>query len=166
MELPLRILFLCTGNSCRSIMAEALANHLGEGRLRAWSAGSHPTGVVNPRALAVLRTHDVPVGEPVSRSWQAFGQTPLDLVITVCDAAVGESCPLWLGATPKVHWGLPDPARVEGDPDTVDAAFEATFRELRTRIEALLALPLDTQAQHALQRELEAIHRRSEDVVF
>jgi arsenate reductase len=160
MELPIRVLFLCTGNSCRSIMAEALANHLGAGRLRAWSAGSHPTGVVNPRALAVLRKHDVPAGEPVSRSWEVFEQTPLDLVITVCDAAAGESCPLWLGATPKAHWGLVDPATAEGTDETIDAAFEQSFHHIRRRLEALLALPLAELEPGELPPALNDIHNQ------
>lgn len=163
MELPLRILFLCTGNSCRSIMAEALANHLGEGRLRAWSAGSHPAGAVNPRALTVLQEHGVPVGEPVSRSWDAFEDVPLDLVITVCDAAAGESCPLWLGDTPKAHWGLPDPADVEGPEEAIEAAFENSFHRIRRRLEALLTLPLDELASAQLTAALDDIQRRLTD---
>ena len=160
MELPIRILFLCTGNSCRSIMAEALANHLGAGRLRAWSAGSHPAGAVHPRALAVLRKHDVPVGEPASRSWEVFEQTPLDLVITVCDAAAGESCPLWLGATPKAHWGLPDPAAAGGTEAAIEAAFEKSLHDIRLRLEALLALPLDELAPARLTAALSDIQNR------
>lgn len=164
MELPIRVLFLCTGNSCRSILAEALANQLGAGRLRAWSAGSHPTGAVHPRALAVLRKQDVPVGEPVSCSWDAFEQTPLDLVITVCDAAAGESCPLWLGETPKAHWGLPDPAAVEGPEEAIDAAFDNTFHRIRRRLDGLLALPLDELSPAQLTAGLGDIQRRMRDV--
>jgi arsenate reductase len=163
MELPIRVLFLCTGNSCRSIMAEAMANHLGEGRLRAHSAGSHPTGLVNPHALAVLREHDVPPGEPASRSWDEFEATPLDLVITVCDAAAGESCPLWLSETPKAYWGLPDPAMVEGSPATIAAAFEKTYHRIRRGLESLLALPLAELTPAQLTAALGDIQRRVQD---
>lgn len=165
MKPPLRLLFLCTGNSCRSIMAEALANQLGEGRLRAFSAGSTPAGRVNEHALAVLQRHCFHTEGLASESVEAHADTPLDAVITLCGDAA-DSCPVFAAPVLRVHWGLPDPARVQGDPETVDAAFEATFDELRIRIEALLALPLDTLAHHQLQEELETIHRRSEGVVF
>lgn len=164
MELPIRVLFLCTANSCRSIMAEALANHRGGGRLRAWSAGSHPSGLVNPDALAVLRKYEVPVGEPVSVSWDAYADIPLDLVITVCDAAAGESCPLWLGKTPRAHWGLPDPAAVAAPRDEIELAFDNTFHRIGRRLDALLALPLDELTPAELTAALGDIHRRMNDV--
>lgn len=160
MQEPLRILFICTGNSCRSILAEAMANHLGEGRLEARSAGSHPAGRVNPRALAVLQAHAVPLGEPESCSWDAFAATPLDLVVTVCDAAAGESCPLWLNETPRAHWGLPDPATVAGSDDAIERAFEHTFHRIRRRLDALLALPLDELTPAQLTAALGDIQRR------
>lgn len=159
MTLPVRILFLCTGNSCRSIIAEALANHLGQGRLEAYSAGSQPTGQVNPNALAVLARHDVPVGAPSSQSWDEYENEPLDLVITVCDAAAGESCPLWLGSASKAHWGVPDPAHATGTPEEIEAAFELTYRQMNSRIERLLALPLEALPANELKRELERIQK-------
>ena len=130
MELPLRMLFLCTGNSCRSIIAEALANQLGEGRLEAYSAGSHPTGRVNPH----------------------------DLIITVCDAAAGESCPVWLGDAVKAHWGVPDPADVT-DPELIEPAFERTFRQMERRLAALLRLPLEQMEPAELAAALGDIQR-------
>ncbi len=163
MEEPLRILFICTGNSCRSIMAEAMANHVGGGRVQAHSAGRHPAGTVNPRALAVLQKHDVPVGEPASCSWDAFEATPLDLVITVCDAAAGESCPLWLNETPRAHWGLPDPAIVAGSEEVIEVAFENTFQRIRRRLDALLGLPLHELNPAQLTAALGDIQRRMQD---
>ena len=106
MNTPLNVLFLCTGNSCRSIIGEALADHLGQGKLHGLSAGSMPTGKVNENALAVLSRHGVSVNNPGSKSMDDLEGERIDLVITVCDAAAGESCPVWLGDTPKVHWGL------------------------------------------------------------
>lgn len=158
MEWPLRILFLCTGNSCRSIIAEALANHLGSGRLEAVSAGSHPTGQVNPHALAVLERHGVPVDRPRSQPLDDFQETPLDLVITVCDAAAGESCPVWLGSAIKAHWGVPDPADVT-DPELIDPAFERTFRQMERRLQALLALPMERLSPAELAASLGDIQR-------
>lgn len=154
MQLPIRVLFLCTGNSCRSIIAEALANHLGEGRLQAFSAGSQPTGQVNPGALAVLERHGVPVSSPSSQSWSEYENVPLDLVVTVCDAAAGESCPLWLGDTIKAHWGIPDPAHVEGTDTEVRAAFERAYAQMKARIDTLLTLPLEALAPTRLRDAL------------
>lgn len=158
MQLPIRVLFLCTGNSCRSIIAEALANHLGAGALEAYSAGSRPTGQVNPHALAVLKRHDVPVGEPRSESLEAFEATPLDLVITVCDAAAGESCPVWLGDAIRAHWGVPDPAEVS-DPDLIESAFERTCRQMEQRLQSMLALPLERLSPAELSAALGDIQR-------
>lgn len=162
MKFPIRILFLCTGNSCRSIIAEALANHLGAGKLRAYSAGSQPTGQVNPNALAVLARHDVPVEAPSSQSWDEYENEPLDLVITVCDSAAGESCPLWLGNSVKVHWGVPDPAHATGAPAEIGAAFELTYRQMASRLERLLALPLEALSADELKHELERIQEEEE----
>ncbi len=114
MKLPLKVLFLCTGNSCRSILGEALANHLGEGRILARSAGSQPTGQVHPRALAVLERHGVPVDAPSSKSMDDLEGERFDVIVTVCDAAAGEACPVWLSDAAKAHWGIPDPALGEG----------------------------------------------------
>jgi arsenate reductase len=158
MELPVRILFLCTGNSCRSIIAEVLANQLGEGSLRAFSAGSDPTGEVNPRAIRVLEQHGFSAAGTSSKSWDAFRDSGFDVVISVCGNAE-QHCPVWLGRGIRVHWGLEDPAKVEGDPVRVDAAFQATYQALKTRIEAFAALPLMNYSHHDLKDELVSIHR-------
>lgn len=142
MKLPLRILFLCTGNSCRSVIAEALANHLGEGRLQAWSAGSFPTGQVNPNAIDVLNRHRVPLPPLKSESWDDYEGQPVDVVITVCDAAAGESCPVWMGDALKGHWGIADPAEASGTKEEVARVFDTAYMEMHARIDALLALPL------------------------
>jgi arsenate reductase len=164
MELPIRVLFLCTGNSCRSIIAESLANHLGnhqgDGKLVAFSAGSFPTGSVNPGALAVLARQDVPAGEPRSKSWDELADDDIHLAITVCDAAAGETCPVWMGGTLRAHWGVADPAHVQGDEDIIKRAFERTFNEMKERIEALLALPLEKMKPAELAAALGDIQRR------
>ncbi|WP_040296926.1 arsenate reductase ArsC [Alcanivorax hongdengensis] len=162
MNTPLNLLFLCTGNSCRSILGEALANHLGEGRLRGLSAGSQPTGQVNPNALAVLARHHVPAGEPSSKSMDDLEGEKVDLVITVCDAAAGEACPIWLGDTLKVHWGLPDPAHVTGTQEEIVGAFEATYQALHARLSALLALDLEERTPLGLVAAAQKLHRELE----
>jgi arsenate reductase len=154
---PLHVLVLCTGNSARSILGEALFNHLGAGRLRAFSAGSHPTGTVNPHALATLARHGLPAEGYSSKSWDALADTRIDLLVTVCDSAAGETCPLYLGPAVKVHWGLPDPAQVTGSPEVVEAAFEATYAALEQRIRKLLALPLETMSRTDLAEALQRI---------
>lgn len=159
MNLPLNVLVLCTGNSCRSIIGEALADHLGSGRLRGLSAGSHPTGAVNPGALAVLARHGIVPEAPSSQSMDDLEGESVDLVITVCDAAAGEACPLWLEPAPKVHWGLPDPAHVTGAPEAVEAAFEATFEALRERVSRLAVLDLEAMDAAELVAAAAAIHR-------
>lgn len=156
MKLPLKLLFLCTGNSCRSIIAEALADHLGAGRLHATSAGSRPAGKVHPGALAVLSRHEIPVSAPKSKSMDELEGREFDIVITVCDAAAGEACPVWLADTPKVHWGIPDPAAAA---DQTEQVFEATFQRLRRRIEAMLALDLELLDPAGLVGEFRRIHR-------
>ncbi|MEL7488227.1 MAG: arsenate reductase ArsC [Pseudomonadota bacterium] len=144
------ILFLCTGNSARSIMAEAYMNHAGHGRWRAYSAGSKPTGAPNPFAIETLGNHDIdPSGggdAPRSKSWDEFaadGAPALDVVVTVCDNAAAETCPVWParnGATPQtLHWGFPDPAAVDGDDDAKRTAFETVFKDIRARIDAFLS---------------------------
>lgn len=161
MKQPLKLLFLCTGNSCRSIIAEALANHLGAGRLVARSAGSHPTGRVNPHALAVLEKHAIPVRTPASKSMDDLQSEGFDAVITVCDAAAGEACPVWLADVSKGHWGIPDPAGVEGNEGEVEAVFESTYQRLRERVEALLALDLDSLTPLSLTVQLRKIHENA-----
>lgn len=130
-----RVLVLCTGNSCRSIMAEALINHLGEGRYSAVSAGSFPAGYVHPKSLETLQRHGIDVVEPRSKSWNEFAAQEFDLLITVCDQASNESCPVSLGNFRKLHWSTPDPAKAEGTEAEVDAAFEAAFEMLKARIQ-------------------------------
>ena len=140
---PLNVLVLCTGNSARSILGEALVSHLGRGRLRGYSAGSHPTGRVNPLALRVLAEHGIPTRTFYSKSWDEFSKpkaAKMDLVITVCDAAAEETCPWWPGAPLRVHWGLPDPAAAQGTEAQRLQAFRAVFDALKTRIERLVEL--------------------------
>lgn len=129
------VLVLCTGNSCRSIMAEALINHLGDGRLTAVSAGSFPAGYVHRKSLDTLKRHGVDAIEPRSKSWDEFSGQSFDYVITVCDEAAAESCPVFLGRCEKLHWSTPDPAKAEGSDNEIDRAFDAAFRMLRKRIE-------------------------------
>ncbi|MBL8687369.1 MAG: arsenate reductase ArsC [Alphaproteobacteria bacterium] len=137
-----RILVLCTGNSCRSIMAEALINHLGQGRMQAVSAGSHPAGSVHPQALATLQRHHIPLGTPSSKSWNVFAGQLFDKVITVCDAAANESCPIFTGPgqnpAQKLHWSIPDPANYNPLTGTKEASFDQVFDLLKKRIEILL----------------------------
>lgn len=165
-DTPIRVLFLCTGNSARSILAEALTNYLGEGRWRAASAGSHPTGRVNPNALEALRRHGVPAFGFASKSWDEFsgaGAPGFDVVITVCDNAAGESCPVWSGSPVVAHWGIADPASVDGDAAEVRAAFDRAYAELRRRIEALVALPAGELDADALRKALDSIHETVRD---
>jgi arsenate reductase (thioredoxin) len=157
-----RVLFLCTGNSARSILAEALLNHLGRGRFEAHSAGSHPTGRVHPLALATLDALAVPVQTPRSKSWEEFAAPdalPIDIVITVCDNAAGETCPLWTGRPVTAHWGVPDPAAVVGDEATRRTAFLDAALVLKRRVELLLALPA-ASFDGGGERELREIGRR------
>ncbi len=129
------VLVLCTGNSCRSIMAEAMINALGDGRYRARSAGSKPVGFVHPKSLETLKRHGIDVGDVRSKSWDEFAGEDFDLVITVCDQAAAEPCPVFFREQGKLHWSTPDPARAQGSDETVDAAFDEAFDQLRYRIE-------------------------------
>jgi arsenate reductase len=154
------VLFLCTGNSARSIIAEALLNALGGGRFRAYSAGSHPTGVVNPHAIELLRALGIPTAELRSKSWDEFSgpaAPALDFVFTVCDQAAGELCPLWPGQPMTAHWGIPDPAAVTGSEAQIERAFRDALQVLRRRIELFLALPLAAVDRLSLQRRIDAI---------
>lgn len=134
------VLFVCTHNRCRSILCEALTNHLAGGRLRAVSAGSQPAGAVHPDTLAALAARGIPTDGLESQSWDAFAGLDPDAVITVCDSAAGEQCPLWMGRAAKVHWGLPDPSKVEGAAEDRAAAFEAVIATIEGRLRRLLAL--------------------------
>jgi len=141
----MNVLFLCTGNSCRSILAEATFNHLAPADWRAMSAGSHPTGQVHPRALALLAREGIATDGAHSKSWDNLPATP-DIVVTVCASAAGETCPAYLGPVLRTHWGVDDPAHATGTDAEIDAAFMRQYRILRARIEAFLALPLQTLA--------------------
>ena len=138
----MNILFLCTGNSCRSILGEAVFNHLAPAGSKAMSAGSHPTGEVHPRSLALLAREGIATEDLHSKSWDNLPAIP-DIVVTVCSSAAGETCPAYLGPVLRTHWGVDDPARASGTDAEIDAAFDQAYRTLRTRIKAFLALPLD-----------------------
>lgn len=133
-----RVLVLCTGNSCRSVMAEALFNQLGNGGIEAVSAGSNPAGYVHPKSIEALKRHGINPGTPRSKSWDEFAGKSFDLVVTVCDAAAAESCPVFLGAVKKLHWSTPDPAKALGTDAEIDAAFDEAFNMLKEKIEAFL----------------------------
>jgi arsenate reductase len=157
---PLNVLFLCTGNSARSILAEAILNHDGEGRFRAYSAGSNPTGKVNPWAIHTLKTLGYPAEGYGSKSWSEFADGPeFDLIFTVCDGAAAETCPVWPGRPTSAHWGIPDPAAVEGSDAEKAAAFLDAFRMLKRRIDLMLALPIASLEQIALRERLQTIGR-------
>jgi len=129
------VLFLCTGNSCRSIMAEMLLNHIGNGKYKAYSAGSFPTGEVHPKSLETLNKHGIKALKPYSKSWDSFSDINFDLVITVCDQAAGEVCPVFLGNPKKLHWSIADPAKATGSTEDIDNAFDEAFNALKNRIE-------------------------------
>jgi arsenate reductase (thioredoxin) len=156
------VLFLCTGNSARSIMAEAMMHQCGAGRFKAYSAGSHPTGQVNPLALETLQTMRMPIDGLRSKSWDEFaapGAPPLDFVFTVCDKAAGEACPFWPGQPIAAHWGVEDPAAFEGPEDQKRRLFSAAAGILRRRIELFLSLPLESLDRMSLQQKLAEIGR-------
>jgi arsenate reductase len=162
MQRPYNILLLCTGNSARSILAEALFNTLGAGRFKAYSAGSHPTGRVNPFAIEQIERLGYPVGNLRSKSWDEFaqpGSPPMDFIVTVCDNAAGEACPLWPGQPIAAHWGFPDPAAVEGSDEVKRAAFEQTLRQIRNRVQLFLSLPLEMLDHMAIESRMKAIGR-------
>ena len=154
------VLFVCTGNSARSILAEVLLEAMGKGRFRAHSAGSHPTGTVNPFALSTLRSLHMSTDDLRSKSWEEFTKPdapPLDFVFTVCDNAAGEVCPVWPGQPMTAHWGVPDPAAVQGNDAIKAKAFSDTALILKRRIELMLSLPLERLDRLAIQREIKAI---------
>jgi arsenate reductase len=162
MERPYHVLFLCTGNSARSILAEALLNHWGRGRFRGFSAGSFPTGRINPHALALLERMSIPAEGARSKSWDEFavpGAPSLDFVITVCDNAAGEVCPAWPGHPLTAHWGVEDPAAATGSEVDITNAFRHAFNALEHRIRAFTALPVASLEHVKLQQQLDEIGR-------
>jgi protein-tyrosine-phosphatase len=156
------VLFLCTGNSARSILAEAYLNQAARGRFRAYSAGSKPAGRVNPFALELLRDADVPTTGARSKGWDEFarpGAPKIDFVFTVCDSAAAEVCPVWPGHPVTAHWGLPDPAAVQGSDEEKRRAFKDAFTALARRIDLFLALPMERLEHLALKKRLDEIGR-------
>ena len=160
MERPLNVLFLCTGNSARSIMSEAMMNAMGAPRFRAYSAGSHPAGRVNPFAIELLQKNRLPVDGLRSKNWDEFarpGVPELDFVFTVCDSAAGEACPIWPGQPITAHWGVEDPAAAEGDDEAKRKAFFRAYSTLASRIRLFLSLPLAKLDRLALTERLHEI---------
>jgi arsenate reductase (thioredoxin) len=158
------VLFLCTGNSARSILAESIMNNLGKGRFRGFSAGSHPNGRVNPLALDLLKQLDFPTEGLHSKSWDEFaGMNGIhfDFVITVCDNAAGEACPVWPGHPVTAHWGIPDPAAVEGTEMQKKAAFSRAYKSMDRRIKLFLSLPIASIDQIRIEERMDAIGRSS-----
>ena len=165
---PYNALFLCTGNSARSIIAEAILNKLGAGRFRAYSAGSQPKGQVNPHTIQLLQGLDYDTSGFRSKSWSEFakpGAPPLDFVFTVCDNAAGEACPVWPGQPMTAHWGIPDPAEATGTPAEIALAFKDAYRMLNQRIGIFAALPLRALDQLSLQEKLKEIGQMQGETV-
>ena len=162
MDRPFNVLFLCTGNSARSIMAEAILNKLGRGKFRAYSAGSHPNGRLNPHTIQLLQSLDYDTSAFRSKSWNEFakpGAPVLDFAFTVCDNAAGESCPVWPGQPMTAHWGVPDPAEAKGTPAEIALAFKDAYRMLHHRIAVFTALPIRSLDRLSLQQRLKNIGR-------
>uniref|UniRef100_UPI0037C01E39 arsenate reductase ArsC n=1 Tax=Edaphobacter bradus TaxID=2259016 RepID=UPI0037C01E39 len=157
------ILFLCTGNSARSIMSEGILNHRAKGAFTAYSAGSHPSGTVRPEALHQLELAGIPTTGFRSKSWDEFaapGAPQINFVFTVCDNAAHEVCPIWPGHPMTAHWGVADPAAVKGTPEEIERAFHDAFTHLDRRISLFLSLPLSTLEDMAIQREIDQIGRQ------
>ena len=159
---PYNVLFLCTGNSARSILGEALLNKMGKGKFVAYSAGSQPKGAVNPHALALLKRLDFPTGNLRSKSWDEFARPDapeMDFVFTVCDNAANEVCPVWPGQPMTAHWGIPDPAAVESDEEAIERAFKDAFLQLQRRIDLFANLPVQSLDRLSLKKHLDDIGR-------
>jgi arsenate reductase (thioredoxin) len=162
MERPFNVLFLCTGNSARSIMAEAILNKIGGGKFRAFSAGSQPKGHVHPETVQLLRGLGYDTWALHSKSWSEFAQAGapvMDFVLTVCDNAAGEACPVWPGQPTTAHWGVPDPAEAKGSPTEIAMAFKDSYRMLNQRIGIFAALPIRSPDKLSLQRRVNEIGR-------
>ncbi|MBA2928586.1 arsenate reductase ArsC [Pseudomonas sivasensis] len=155
----MRVLFMCTANSCRSILSEAMFNHLAPEGFKAVSSGSFPKGQVLPRSLTTLTQSGISIEGLSSKGNEAFEDNPPDIVITVCDKAAGESCPVYFGPAVKAHWGLEDPSDVMGDEEEVDAAFRATLACIEKRCKAFFALPFNSLSRDELKRELDQISK-------
>jgi arsenate reductase len=163
---PLNVLFLCTANSARSIMAECILNREGRGKFRAYSAGSHATGKVNPLALNLLSKLNYDVSRLRSKSWTEFAKPnapKLDFVFTVCDDAANEACPIWPGQPMSAHWGLPDPAKAKGNDAERALAFDDCFRMLNQRISIFVSLPFDNLSKLSLQKHIDDIGKERAD---
>jgi arsenate reductase (thioredoxin) len=164
---PFNILFLCTGNSARSIIAEAILNRIGQGKFRAFSAGSHPKGQVNPSTIQLLKSLNYDTSGFRSKYWAEFakpGAPPLDFVFTVCDNAAGETCPVWPGQPMTAHWGVPDPAEARGSEAEIALAFKDAYRMLAQRIGIFTALPIRSLDKLSLQKKLREIGRVTDTV--
>jgi arsenate reductase len=158
------VLFLCTGNSARSILGEAIVNAIGQGRFAGYSAGSHPKGAVHPLAVDLLRQMNHPTGDLRSKSWDEFavaGAPTMDFIFTVCDDAAGEACPVWLGHPMTAHWGLPDPAAASGSDVERRRAFRQTYAALESRIRLFASLPLESLDRMSLQNRLDTIGQKA-----
>lgn len=161
---PYNVLFLCTGNSARSIMAEVILNATGKGRFKAYSAGSHPAGTVNPLAIELLQKNRLPIEGLRSKNWEEFAATGaprIDFVFTVCDNAANEVCPVWPGQPMTAHWGIPDPAAAEGSDEARRRAFFTAFNQLQRRISYFVNLPMDKLDRLTLKQRLEEIGKTS-----
>lgn len=160
------VLFLCTGNSARSILAEAIMNRVGAGKFKAYSAGSMPKGEVHPQSIALLQRTNYDTSFARSKNWEEFATDDapkLDFVFTVCDNAAGEACPVWPGQPMSAHWGVPDPAAVEGTEPEIALAFSDTYRMLNNRISIFCSLPLESIDKLSLQEKLDEIGKSRED---
>lgn len=162
---PFNLLFLCTGNSARSIIAEAILNRVGEGQFRAFSAGSMPKGQVHPQAIKLLDSLGYDTSGLRSKSWDEFSGTDapeFDFIITVCDNAASETCPVWPGHPVTAHWGLPDPAAIEGSVSDITLGFAATYHMMKSRIDVFISLPIHSLSRMAAKHELNKIGQQAE----
>ncbi|WNO11619.1 arsenate reductase ArsC [Teredinibacter sp. KSP-S5-2] len=153
----MKILYICTHNRCRSILSEAITNHFGEGKIQAQSAGSQPVGEVHPLSIKYLNEAGISTEGLRSQSWHDFEEFEPDIVVTVCDSAAGEACPLWFGQTIKVHWGLADPSKLEGSEEDVAAAFRQTIAEIQQRVHGLLKIDFDALTETEIRQALNTL---------